>query len=113
MRVTEDNIKIVLVIGSVLAAIGAVMEIIDHIRDNPDEAHAYIGPIVVIVITVLIFIMLGLLHVRKAQIPLNSLLLIIFVVIEIVLSGAAFLSLMGIGIIVEIVGTTMLAMLEA
>ncbi len=112
MRVTEDNIKIVLVIGSVLAAIGAVMEIIDLAGYSHVHAETFIGPIVVIVITVLIFIMLGLLHVRKAQIPLNSLLMIIFVVIEIVLSGAAFLSLMGIGIIVEIVGTTMLAMLE-
>jgi hypothetical protein len=112
MRVTEDNVKVLLVLGSVLAAVGAVMQIIDLAGYHHLDARAYIGPIVVIAITVLIFIMIGLLHVRKAQIPLNALLLIIFVVIEIVLSGAALLSLMGIGIIVEIVATTMLALLE-
>ncbi len=112
MKVTEDSIKILLLIGSVLAAVGAVLQIIDLAGYHHVDAQAFIGPIVVIAITVLIFIMIGLLHVRKAQIPLNSLLLIIFVVIEIVLSGAALLSLMGIGIIVEIVATTMLAMLD-
>ncbi|MBN2150670.1 MAG: hypothetical protein JW839_04390 [Candidatus Lokiarchaeota archaeon] len=109
---TQDSIKVLLIIGSVLAGVGAVITIIEIAGQQHVDARDFIGPIVVIVVTVLIFIMVGLIHVRKAQIPLNAWLLIIFVVLEIVLSGEALLSLVGIGIIVEIVATTMLAMLE-
>nr|MDO8083507.1 hypothetical protein [Candidatus Sigynarchaeum springense] len=112
MRATQDGVKVVLIIGSVLAAVGATLRIIDLAEAHHTDAQNYIGPVVVIGITVLIFIMVGLLHVRKIQIQLTSWILIVFVVIEIFLSGASLAELMGLGIIVEIVGTTILAMLE-
>nr|MDO8109238.1 hypothetical protein [Candidatus Sigynarchaeota archaeon] len=108
----EDNIKVLLILGSVLAAVGAVIDIINIARTHNPDVQSFIGPIIVIVITVLIFIMLGILHVRKAQIPFKGVVMVIFVVLEIFLSGATLFSLMGIGIIIEIVATTMLAMGE-
>ncbi len=112
MRVTQDTVKWVLIIGSVLAAVGAVMKIIDFAGAHDPDPESFIGPIIVIVFTVLIFIMVGLLHVRKVQIPFTAVILIIFVVIEIFVSGAGLSEPMGLGIIVEVVATTMLAMLE-
>ncbi len=101
-----------LILGSILAAIGAVMEIISSAGGHNPDMQNFIGPIVVIVITVLILIMVGVVHVRQAHIPLNGLIMVVFVVLEIFLSGAALFSIMGFGIIIEIVATTMLAMGE-
>jgi len=56
--------------------------------------------------------MVGLFHVRKIQIPFTALVLVVFVVIEIFLSGAGLADLMGLGIILEIIGTTVLALIE-
>ncbi len=112
MRASEDNIKVLLILGAILAAIGAVIDIINRAGVHNPDAQDFIGPIVVIVITVLIFIMLGILHTRHAHIPFNGLIVAIFVILEIVLSGAALFSIMGIGIILEIVAATMLAIGE-
>ncbi len=112
MRATENTIKVLLILGSILAAIGAVMDIIDIAGAHNPVFENFIGPIVVIVITVLILIMVGVVHVKQAHIPLNGLIMVIFVVLEIFLSGASLFSIMGFGIIIEIVATTMLAMGE-
>ena len=113
MRVTEDNIKVLLILGSILGAIGSVIDILTLVRDHVFDPQIYVGPIVVIVISVLIFIMLGLLQVKKVRIPFSAWLLIIFDLLEIIFSGAALFSIVGIGIIVEIVATTMLAIIES
>lgn len=112
MRVTEDNIKVLLILGSLLAAIGSVIDIIDYAGSRYVDAQDFVGPIVVITITVLIFIMIGLLNAKKTKIPFNAWIILIFVLLEIILSGATLFSIVGIGIILEIVATTMLAMLE-
>ncbi|MFX0102083.1 MAG: hypothetical protein ACFFCS_21130 [Candidatus Hodarchaeota archaeon] len=71
-----------------------------------------IGPIVGITCSVLIFIALGLFHLKKINIPLNAWVMLIFVILQVVLSGAALFSLVGIGVILEIIGTVILFQLE-
>ena len=112
MRVTEDNVKVLLILGSLLAAIGSVLDIITFAGYHHPDAQLFVGPIVVITISVLILIMLGIIQIKNAHIPLKAWLMLIFILLEIFLSGAALFSIVGIGIILEIVATTMLAMLE-
>ncbi len=111
MRYTSETIRVLLILGAVLVLIGAVME---HLIPMIDSHHAldvmsWVAPIVLIVVSILIFIMVGVLHVRNAKIPMNAVVMVVFLALEIILGGGAFWSITGIGIIVEIVATTLLA----
>lgn len=109
MQYTTNTIRTFILIGSILAIIGYIMDLID-LFSNHHSSTALIGTIVGIIISVLIFIMLGVFHTRKFNIPFNEVVMLVFVVIQIVISGAALLSLVGIGIILEIIGTVLLFM---
>ncbi len=111
MRYTSETIRVLLILGAVLVLIGAVMEYLIPMFDshNHPDAMGWVAPVVLIVVSILIFIMVGALHVRNAQIPMNAIVMIVFLALEIILGGASFWSIVGIGLIVEIVATTLLA----
>ncbi len=111
MRYTSETIRVLLILGAVLVLIGAVIEHLIPMIDshNPPDAMSWVGPVVLIIVSILIFIMVGVLHVRNANIPMNAVIMIVFLALEIILGGGSFWSITGIGIIVEIVATTLLA----
>ena len=113
MPVNKNNARLLIIIGSILALVGAIIDLINAAGGGGNfRVEHVVGPIVVIVISFLIFIALGILKSRKVQIPLNAWVMLIFVILEIVISGAALFSILGFGIILEIVGTTLLFVLE-
>ncbi len=115
MRYSSETIRVLLILGAILVIVGAVMESIipmfgtnGHGGQLPDAA-SWIGPIVLIIVSILVFVMVGVLHVRNASIPMNALIMVVFLALEIILGGASFWSITGIGLIIEIVATTLLA----
>ncbi len=113
MRATSDTIRILLILGAVLVIVGVIVESIIPAFGgrNPPEAAFWIGPIVLIIVSILIFIVVGVIHTSR-NIPLNAVIMIVFLALEIILGGASFWSIIGMGLILEIVATTMLAMTE-
>ncbi len=112
MRPSKDAAIVVLVIGAIIAAIAAHVVISDRAQTRNPEEQDYLGPVVVLIISVLIFIIIYFLHIGKANIQFTFIVMLVFVVIEMFVSGTGLADPMGIGIIIEIVATTMLAMLD-
>ncbi len=104
----RNNARTCVIIGAILALVGSIITLVGVIGGHNPQVEAIVGPIVVIVISVLIFIAIGVLHSRKVTIPFNAWIMVVFVVLEVFLSGAALFSITGIGIILEVIGTTLL-----